>query len=263
MTSPKHAWLTPESLPPTNVCRRLSIPDTLLFRAAVNGALLELSKAENWEQFGAVTPEEAAAAALEMLYEFDEKNGYCMIGSIVPVITAHTPENMLLCDGSTYLSADYPDLAGIIDSALLVGFDSFRVPDLRQRFVFGAGDSYATNVVGGEEDVTLAASQMPSHTHTQNSHAHTSPGHNHSQAPHSHLYSYPSIGIDLEGAGVPDVTAVGNPGLPQSTGQGSSPIGFTAVTINQSTATNQNAGGDEAHENMPPYYVLRYAVVAK
>ena len=39
-------------------------------------------------------------------------------------------------------------------------------PDLRNRFVLGAGDTYAVDATGGNESVTLSTSQMPSHTHT-------------------------------------------------------------------------------------------------
>ena len=38
-------------------------------------------------------------------------------------------------------------------------------PDLRNRFVLGAGDTYAVDATGGNESVTLSTSQMPSHTH--------------------------------------------------------------------------------------------------
>jgi microcystin-dependent protein len=39
-------------------------------------------------------------------------------------------------------------------------------PDLRDRFVVGAGSSYAVNATGGANTVTLDASMIPSHTHT-------------------------------------------------------------------------------------------------
>lgn len=39
-------------------------------------------------------------------------------------------------------------------------------PDLRDRFVVGAGSSYAVGATGGANTVTLDATQIPSHTHT-------------------------------------------------------------------------------------------------
>lgn len=62
-------YLTPETLPATFICRRLRIPNDLGFIQAVNGALLELCQAYNWEQSGAVTPEQARAAMLDMLLD--------------------------------------------------------------------------------------------------------------------------------------------------------------------------------------------------
>lgn len=38
-------------------------------------------------------------------------------------------------------------------------------PDLRDRFVVGAGSSYAVGATGGEASVTLTVDQIPSHTH--------------------------------------------------------------------------------------------------
>lgn len=42
-------------------------------------------------------------------------------------------------------------------------------PDLRDRFVLGAGTSHAVGEMGGAEEVTLTVEQMPSHTHRQKS----------------------------------------------------------------------------------------------
>lgn len=59
---------------------------------------------------------------------------------------------------------------------------------------------------------------------------------------HAHGYTQPTFGVDIESVGVPDPTGVGNPPLPQLT---------------------DAEGGDEAHNNLPPYYAVVYAIVAK
>lgn len=59
---------------------------------------------------------------------------------------------------------------------------------------------------------------------------------------HTHTYYTPTFNIDVESVGVPDPTGVGQPGIPD-------------VTL----AT----GNDEPHPNLPPYYALVYAVVAR
>jgi microcystin-dependent protein len=52
-------------------------------------------------------------------------------------------------------------------------------PDLCDRFVVGAGSTYAVNATGGVNTVTLTTAQMPSHTHT-NSVSTTNLAHTHS-----------------------------------------------------------------------------------
>lgn len=52
-----------------------------------------------------------------------------------------TPDGWDLCDGSN------------------------NTPDLRDRFIVGAGDDYSVGDTGGEEEVTLSVSQLPSHRH--------------------------------------------------------------------------------------------------
>lgn len=64
----KRAWLTPdtEDALAELVCRRFFVPDTPAFRESVSGALLELTYSWNWEQFGTMTPDEAALIMLKM-----------------------------------------------------------------------------------------------------------------------------------------------------------------------------------------------------
>jgi hypothetical protein len=51
--------------------------------------------------------------------------------------------------------------------------ETTATPDLRDRFVVGAGSTYAVDATGGSADATL-----PTHTHTATSTV-TDPGHNH------------------------------------------------------------------------------------
>lgn len=55
-------YLTPETLPTTTCDRTISIPNDPTLLAAVNAALYSLTLPENWEQYGAITPEQAAEA---------------------------------------------------------------------------------------------------------------------------------------------------------------------------------------------------------
>ena len=55
-------------------------------------------------------------------------------------------------------------------------------PDLRDRFIVGAGSTYAVAATGGASNVTLATTQIPSHTHSFSANATTGGGGAHTPA---------------------------------------------------------------------------------
>lgn len=63
-------------------------------------------------------------------------------------------------------------------------------PDLRDRFVVGAGTTYAVNATGGANTVTLDATMIPAHTHTVSATGTTSG----QSAGHTHTFSGTSSG---------------------------------------------------------------------
>jgi len=122
---------------------------------------------------------------------------------------------------------------------------SNSTPDLRNRFVVGAGSTYAVAATGGSADATLV-----SHSHGVND-----PGHGHGVSDPGHSHSSPSNGApNGGGAGAAFTTGMGNvPGhATTSSGTGISIQGSgTGISIqaNGSSATNAN---------LPPYYALAY-----
>lgn len=228
-------YRTPANAPAGIICRRILVPDDAAVRAALSDVISRLTVAEVWQQVEPTdaTPEEMAASVTQMLYDLWGND--CMIGSIVPFVTANPPDFGLLCDGSTHLKADYPALYEKLDSAYIVDADSFRTPDLRGKFVLGASLSHAVNSNGGAETHTLTTDEIPAHAHTTQ--------------PHSHSYNYPTINVDLEAPGVPDITGAGNPPVPMATSS-------TIVQVDQT-------GGGQAHNNMPPYIALNYYIIAR
>lgn len=60
-------YLTPDEIPTDTKSRALLIPDNPLIWGAVYKALFDLACSENWQPYGAVTPDEIAYAMLEML----------------------------------------------------------------------------------------------------------------------------------------------------------------------------------------------------
>ena len=55
------------------------------------------------------------------------------------------------CDGRSYLAPDGRNVA---------------TPNMRDRFVVGAGGAYGKGATGGASTITLSAAQMPSHSHS-------------------------------------------------------------------------------------------------
>ena len=109
-------------------------------------------------------------------------------------------------------------------------------PDLRNRFVIGAGSTYSPGATGGSADAIVV-----SHTHTAASVV-TDPGHN-------HTYIAPTGSDDAGFSGsVVDTTT------PSVTG--TSVTGITvATTVNSTGSSGTNA-------NLPPYYALAYIMKA-
>lgn len=113
----------------------------------------------------------------------------------------------------------------------LNGLGTIISPDLRGKFVLSYGQgglNFPNNTIGatgGAQTVTLNTDQIPSHSHTQT-----------------------SLNDDFNNSGTyPNFS---RPSFPQSDSTGS-------VTW---TNTINATGGGQAHENMPPYYVLAYII---
>ena len=110
-------------------------------------------------------------------------------------------------------------------------------PDLRDRFVVGAGSTYSVAATGGATDAIVV-----SHTHTATSTV-TDPG---------HLHSGPStLNVTLSGAGASNVRTASGVG---SVNTNTATTGITVATSNASTGTS----GTNA--NLPPYYALAYVM---
>ena len=95
-------------------------------------------------------------------------------------------------------------------------------PDLRNRFIVGAGDSYGVGATGGAASVTLTKEQMPSHSHN--------------------LTMY---GGDLVGAWKDSNNFF---------------MTWTKYDRNSNTKVTDATGGGQAHENRPPYYALCFII---
>lgn len=115
-------------------------------------------------------------------------------------------------------------------------------PDLRDKFVLGAGNNYSVSQTGGSSTASLSVENMPSHTHTIT-------GSTSSDGSHSHTISI-MTGYHARGTTDSDYSPSGS-----LTNLSSSTNGEHTHTI---TATAEVTGGGQPHENMPPYYALCY-----
>lgn len=119
-------------------------------------------------------------------------------------------------------------------------------PDLRGRFIVGAGGAYSPGNTGGAETVTLDATQIPSHTHSVNLTTSSDGSHTHGyfQAPTwAVAYSSGTITRAYLGSGTTPPT------------RSTDAAGVHSHSVNGNTGS---AGSGAAHENRPPYYALAY-----
>lgn len=152
-------------------------------------------------------------------------NLYGIIG-VAPTPATPTPSGLIaLWSGSI----------GSIPAGWYLCNGSNGTPDLRDRFVVGAGSTYAVDATGGSANAIVV-----SHTHTNSV---TDPG-------HTHTYTSPAFGAAGEYAdksAVPTTTNTGATTASQTTG--------ISVTIDSAGTSGTNA-------NLPPYYALCYIMKA-
>lgn len=78
---------------------------------------------------------------------------------------ASIPAKWQICDGHLLDVDDYPDLRAVLDTP----FDDntfLTVPDLRDKFIYGANSNSELGLTGGAATVALAINELPAHTHT-------------------------------------------------------------------------------------------------
>jgi hypothetical protein len=124
---------------------------------------------------------------------------------------ASIPSGWLLCDGSN------------------------STPDLRNRFIVGAGSTYSVAGTGGSADAIVV-----SHTHTATV---TDPGHFHNSGTGDEFRYYGSSGI----------TAAGPSGI-----RTTDPMGITETKTTGISVSNSTTGSSGTNANLPPYYALAY-----
>lgn len=202
------------------------------------------------------------------------------LGAIIAYGAGTAPSGWHLCDGTAHGSTA---LQGLIGSP--------NAPDLRDRFIAGAGSTYAIGATGGVATVTLTAAQsgLPGHSHTVTLTADAST-HTHSVNPPATDTNTATPAITVKGGagnatGEETGAEIAGGGVVYVTDGSGDGAGGAAVTATQaahdhtvdipsftsgSASTGHNhavsvstAGpttAAEAHENRPPYYALTYII---
>ena len=187
-------------------------------------------------------------------------NGITPIGGIIMWSGTDEPLGWKLCDGNGGL----PYKNGL------------KIPDLRGRFIVGAGTkkiitrdqsgnfvegtathTYNLDSTGGADDVKASINEMPSHSHTLN----IKNDGNHQHDALIDAGGGGSFGTDPGGGG--SMWKDDDGGSEMSTNNplanGKLPTTFNG-SHNHNGSTMSDSGNNEAHENRPPYYVLAYLI---
>jgi len=158
---------------------------------------------------------------------------------LAPTATAATNTTQLATTEfvTTAISASFPSggiiiwsgSAATIPTGWLLCNGSSSTPDLRDRFVVGAGSTYAVNATGGS-----ATAVVVSHTHTATV---TDP---------THAHTIPNTVADAIG---------GSGAQPSYRGSGTTSTSSASTGI---TVANSTTGVSGTNANLPPYYALCY-----
>jgi microcystin-dependent protein len=176
------------------------------------------------------------------------------VGQIILVGFNFAPNGWMFCNGQLLAISNYVALFQLIGTTYGGdGQSTFALPDLRGRIPISMGQgpglqSYVIGEQGGAEAVTLAASQLPAHTHTVNSSNLTAAmrcttGSGNQQGPAGNVPATEAAGVTMT----------------YSSAAADMPMNPAAVTPGPAVPSGV-AGGIQTHNNMQSYLGLNYCI---
>ena len=166
------------------------------------------------------------------------------VGTIAMYGSASAPSGWQLCNGG---SASTSALQSVVGS---------NVPDLRDKFIVGGGNSYSHGNNGGNANITLSTANLPSHTHGDGTLSASNQSITGTVTKISECYNV--------AGGATGVFTRYNTGNSPVTGSSSnSPTAGFSMDASHShdvTGNTGSAGSGSSFDNRPPYYAVTFII---
>jgi microcystin-dependent protein len=138
------------------------------------------------------------------------------------------PEGWALCNGQLFPISEYSALFSLIGTTYGGdGQSTFALPNLQGRMPVHQGNGFVIGELAGTETVTLGLNQIPAHTHVLSAQSAAGSG----PSPAGAVWA--SSALEQFSTGAPTTSMAPLLG---------------------------NAGGNQPHNNLPPYVVLNYVI---
>ena len=177
---------------------------------------------------------------------FDNGNSTTPIGAMFLWGSSIIPTGYFACDGTAVSRSVYSALFSVLGTTYGVGngTTTFNLPNTSGRVVRGSGGGYAIGTSGGADTVTIAAVNLPSHSHTL-----VDPGHVHQQVAGGNINIISSGSTPVQG----NVDNVGSANTFSA---------VTGITMTQSLLSSGTQVTQTALATADPYAVINYIIRA-
>lgn len=166
------------------------------------------------------------------------------VGTIQMFAATSAPTNWMICNGQAISRTTYSALYSLIGTTYGTGDGSttFNLPNFQGKGPMGymPGNTKFDTMgeTGGEETHTQTQAELATHTHTQNAHGHSANPLDGNTSPY---------GGGVAGGFYFGATSVSHPG-------------YQAVTVNSTTATNNNTGSSTPMNVLDPYLTVQFII---